>query len=134
MAWHQIKYRSDVFRKYIHYRLRNRRSWFRSQDRKQRTWFELRKKIYSSRMGTSKISLTKSFGLPKFQHLIHLSVHWMKKTLKTFKESFLDQTDKNSLKMDEFDIFLESTGSMQTYQDNRMACFRKVLSEPLRLD
>ena len=36
--------------------------------------------------------------------------------------------------MDEFDIYLESTGSMQTYQNNKMACFRNVLSEPLQLD
>ena len=36
--------------------------------------------------------------------------------------------------MDEFDIYLESTGSMQTYQNNKLACFRNVLSEPLQLD
>ena len=36
--------------------------------------------------------------------------------------------------MDEFDFYLESTGSMQTYQNNKMACFRDVLSEPLQLD
>ena len=36
--------------------------------------------------------------------------------------------------MDEFDIYLESTGSTQTYQNNKMSCFRNVLSEPLQLD
>ena len=36
--------------------------------------------------------------------------------------------------MDEFDIYLESTGSMPTYQNNKMACFRNVLSETLQLD
>ena len=36
--------------------------------------------------------------------------------------------------MDEFDIYLESTGSMETYQDNKMVCFRNVLSEPLQLE
>ena len=36
--------------------------------------------------------------------------------------------------MHEFDIYLESTGSMQTYQNNKMACFRNVLSETLQLD
>ena len=36
--------------------------------------------------------------------------------------------------MDEFDIYLESTGSMETYQNNKMACFRNVLSEPLQLE
>ena len=35
--------------------------------------------------------------------------------------------------MDKSYIYLESTGSMQTYQNNRMACFRNVLSEPLQL-
>ena len=36
--------------------------------------------------------------------------------------------------MDEFDTYLESTVSMQTYQNNKMACFRNALSEPLHLD
>lgn len=36
--------------------------------------------------------------------------------------------------MDEFDIYLESTGSMETYQNNRMASFRNVLSEPIQLE
>ena len=36
--------------------------------------------------------------------------------------------------MDEFDIYLESTGSMETYQENTMASFRNMLSEPLQLD
>ena len=36
--------------------------------------------------------------------------------------------------MDEFDIHLESTDSMQSYQNNKMVCFRNVLSEPLQLD
>lgn len=36
--------------------------------------------------------------------------------------------------MDEFDIYLESTGSMDTYHTNTMACFRNVLAEPLYLE
>ena len=36
--------------------------------------------------------------------------------------------------MDEFDIYIVSTASMQTYRDNKMACFRNVLSELLQLD
>ena len=36
--------------------------------------------------------------------------------------------------MDEFDIYLESTGSMETYRQNIMASFRNVLAEPLQLE
>ena len=36
--------------------------------------------------------------------------------------------------MDDFDIYSESTASMQTYQNNKLACFRNVLYEPLQLD
>ena len=36
--------------------------------------------------------------------------------------------------MDEFDIYLESAGSMETYSDNRMASFRNILSEPIQLE
>ena len=42
--------------------------------------------------------------------------------------------DKNSIEIDEFDIYLESTGSMEIYQQNTMACFRNVLAEPLQLE
>ena len=35
--------------------------------------------------------------------------------------------------MDEFDIYLQSTASMQSYQDSRATCFCNVLSEPLQL-
>ena len=51
-----------------------------------------------------------------------------------FQGKFSTRTDKNSLNMDEFDIYLESTGSMQTYQNNKMACFLNVLAEALQLD
>ena len=36
--------------------------------------------------------------------------------------------------MDEFDIYLESAGSMKTCRQNTMACFRNVLAEPLQLE
>ena len=36
--------------------------------------------------------------------------------------------------MNEFDIYLESTGSMEVYPGNRMAVFRNLLPEPLQLD
>ena len=35
--------------------------------------------------------------------------------------------------MDEFDLFLQSTGSMETYRQNTMACFRNVLVGPLQI-
>ena len=35
--------------------------------------------------------------------------------------------------MNEFDIYLESTGSMEVYPGNRMAVFRNLLPEPLQL-
>ena len=36
--------------------------------------------------------------------------------------------------MDEFDIYLESTGSMKIYKDNRMSVFRKLLAHPINLE
>ena len=36
--------------------------------------------------------------------------------------------------MNEFDIYIESTGSMDVYPGNRMAVFRNLLPEPLQLD
>lgn len=36
--------------------------------------------------------------------------------------------------MDEFDIYLESTGSMSIYKDNTMAVFRNHLSHPIQLE
>ena len=36
--------------------------------------------------------------------------------------------------MDEFDIYLESTGSMSIYQDNTMAVFRNHLAHPILLE
>ena len=36
--------------------------------------------------------------------------------------------------MNEFDIYLESTGSMEVYPGNRMAVFRNLFPEPLQLD
>ena len=44
------------------------------------------------------------------------------------------RVDKNSVEMDEFDIYLESTGSMEACRQNTMACFRNVLAEPLQLE
>ena len=35
--------------------------------------------------------------------------------------------------MDEFDIYLESIGSMETYRQSEMACFRHVFADPLEL-
>ena len=36
--------------------------------------------------------------------------------------------------MNEFDIYLESTGSMEVYPENKMAVFRNLLPEPLQLE
>ena len=36
--------------------------------------------------------------------------------------------------MNEFDIYIESTGSMDVYPGNKMAVFRNLLPEPLQLD
>ena len=36
--------------------------------------------------------------------------------------------------MDEFDIYLESAGSTETYQQNTMTCLRNLLTEPLQLE
>ena len=36
--------------------------------------------------------------------------------------------------MDEFDLYLESTGSTETYRQNTKACFRNVLAEPSQLE
>ena len=36
--------------------------------------------------------------------------------------------------MDEFDIYLESTGSMNIYRDNTMAVFRNLLAHPIHLE
>ena len=36
--------------------------------------------------------------------------------------------------MDEFDSYLESTGSTETYRQNTKACFRNVLAEPSQLE
>ena len=36
--------------------------------------------------------------------------------------------------MDEFDIYLESTGSMNIYNGNTMASFRNLLVHPIHLE
>ena len=36
--------------------------------------------------------------------------------------------------MDEFDIYLESTGSMNIYNDNTMSVFRNLLAHPINLE
>ena len=36
--------------------------------------------------------------------------------------------------MDEFDIYLESTGSMNIYKDNTMSVFRNLLAHPINLE
>ena len=36
--------------------------------------------------------------------------------------------------MNEFDIYIESTGSMDAYPGNKVAVFRNLLPEPLQLD
>ena len=67
--------------------------------------------------------------------LLRLCIHWLTNTVKTIKESLINQ---NRPKIAEatpiWHQFREPTASMQTYQDNKMACFCNVLSDPLQLD
>ena len=119
---------------WIHWSLVSLKSSYRAQNSRPETLWEYKKKIYPSKKVTNKILPTKSLKLSKLLLWILQRTTWEIPTEKNFWVNFIKQNWFRFEKVEEFEVHLLSTASMNIFADNTLASFKNQLPQNISLE